>query len=165
MSQPTGCRWAYIVRRGAHIRAGFFADCYFYVDESLFVTAKDSVSAGWLHQPCILIQQDLLVFVRGGICLGLFLNAATFNGTALTSLFPDTQNIPSCARCVLRYIPDLVQKMEEGDHDVVSGTRYGLGGGVSTNRAQPSFVAPLLFQATRSPTTAFFPLRASLSLS
>ncbi|CAM9760622.1 unnamed protein product [Ectocarpus sp. 6 AP-2014] len=30
-----------------------------------------------------------------------------------------------------KYIPDLVQKMEEGDHDVVSGTRYGLGGGVA----------------------------------
>lgn len=32
---------------------------------------------------------------------------------------------------VSRYIPDLVRAMEEGNHDVVSGTRYGLGGGVS----------------------------------
>lgn len=30
-----------------------------------------------------------------------------------------------------RHIPDLVKAMEEGKHDVVSGTRYGLGGGVS----------------------------------
>lgn len=30
-----------------------------------------------------------------------------------------------------RFIPDLVRKMEEGMYDVVSGTRYGLGGGVS----------------------------------
>lgn len=35
-----------------------------------------------------------------------------------------------------RYIPDLVEAMEEGKHDVVSGTRYGLGGGVSTKLAK-----------------------------
>ena len=58
-----------------------------------------------------------------------------------------------------RYIPDLVRKMEEGGHDVVSGTRYGLGGGVRMGFRTPAAIVVLSLSSTAAAAASLlFPL-------
>lgn len=59
-----------------------------------------------------------------------------------------------------RFIPDLVRRMEEGGHDVVSGTRYGLGGGVRVGFPVPDrfffVVFSLLLLSSSSKSSAVY---------